>query len=318
MKAIMYHYVRPDPVGFPHFKHLNIGNFCRQLDWIESNLGFVGRDQFERAIDTKEIPRGAVLTFDDAFTDHVEFVLPELKRRGLWGIFYIPTAVLRDQKPLDVHFLHLLLGRFGGAAALAALKSVVTDDMLDDAWRDDFRTRTYVGLDHDAASMEFKRVLNYYISYEHQASVVSDVSRILGANIDAKIYMTPEQIRILHDAGMTIGAHTVNHVVLSKLSAQDQRCEITQSFLDIASITGERVTTFCYPYGGFHTFTDETRRILVSLGCRSAFNVEPRDIEPSDLDDCMALPRYDCNSFPHGGPGSLAEGMRQRATACAT
>jgi peptidoglycan/xylan/chitin deacetylase (PgdA/CDA1 family) len=307
MKAVMYHYVRPDPVDMPHFKHVNIENFRRQLDWLQASFGFVTRDQFEMAIDTADIPRGVILTFDDAFTDHADYVLPELQRRGLWAIFYIPTAVLRDQKPLDVHLLHLILGRHGGTTALAALNAVITDDMLIDRWRDEFRTKTYVGLDHDAATMEFKRILNYYISYDHQADAVRAIASTLAANVTTdRIYMTPDQIVSLHRAGMTIGAHTVNHVVLSKLSPDQQRREIEQSFRDLQDIIGEPVTSFCYPYGGFHTFTDETRSILRSLGCRHAFNVEPRDIEVSDLGDCMALPRYDCNAFPFGRPGPMS------------
>jgi hypothetical protein len=41
--------------------------------------------------------------------------------------------------------------------------------------------------------------------------------------------------------------------------------------------------------------------LLKTNNCSFSFNVEPRDIDTKDLSDRQqALPRYDCNMFPHG------------------
>ena len=61
---------------------------------------------------------GVVLTFDDGLKDHYNFVYPELKRRGLWGIFYIPTGQYKNKKILDVHRIHLLKGKLGSTKVL--------------------------------------------------------------------------------------------------------------------------------------------------------------------------------------------------------
>ena len=55
-----------------------------------------------------------LLTFDDGLSDHYQYVLPELRRRGLWGIFYIPAGPYQSGRMLDVHCIHLLIGRYGG------------------------------------------------------------------------------------------------------------------------------------------------------------------------------------------------------------
>ena len=69
----------------------------------------------------------------------------------------------------------------------------------------------------------------------------------------------------------------------------------------LSKLIGEPVETFCYPYGGFHTFTPETEQLLLSAGSRDSFNVEARDIGPVDLlQRPQALPRYDCNQLPFG------------------
>lgn len=59
--------------------------------------------------------------------------------------------------------------------------------------------------------------------------------------------------------------------------------------------------TFCYPYGGYHTFTPSCERILEDLGCILAFSVESRDVKLQDiLSRPYAIPRYDCNEFAFG------------------
>ena len=106
----------------------------------------------------------------------------------------------------------------------------------------------------------------------------------------------------MHNEGMIIGSHTVSHPVMSTLSDQEQEFEITKSFDFLKSIIKNfDFKTFCYPYGGFHSFNNKTINILENQNCLFSFNVEQRDIESSDLlNKPHALPRYDCNQFKYG------------------
>jgi len=59
--------------------------------------------------------------------------------------------------------------------------------------------------------------------------------------------------------GIVIGSHTVNHPVMGRLSSIEQEKEIYDPFYIFKSITGFKdFQTFCYPYGGFHSFTKKT------------------------------------------------------------
>ncbi len=62
--------------------------------------------------------------------------------------------------------------------------------------------------------------------------------------------LTASQWRRLASAGMEIGSHTVNHVRLSTANDVVARSELTASAARIASVTGQRPTTFAYPMGG--------------------------------------------------------------------
>ena len=79
MKAVMYHYVRPDASNPPWYYHLDIEDFRAQLDYFEDEYGFVDRDAFLAAARGRaDPPEGVILTFDDGLRDHYKWVFPEL------------------------------------------------------------------------------------------------------------------------------------------------------------------------------------------------------------------------------------------------
>ena len=305
MKAIMYHYVRPDRADLPYFRHLHVDDFEQQLDYFAREYGFVSQADFLACFASGIAPGGVVLTFDDGLKDHHEYVLPRLLERGLWGLFYVPTGVYAEGALLDVHRVHLLLGRNGGAVVFAALQEIVTDDMLTHGHVREFRTETYKRQQNDEYVSLVKKTLNFYIGYQHRPAVMAALVRRLlpdEAEQAAAYYMTPAELRAMQAAGMLLGSHTVTHPVLSKLAAADQEREIRELFAFLEGATGGLpVRTFCYPYGGYHTFTPDTERLLAEHGCRFAFNVEPKDVDAEFLTGRpQALPRYDCNQFPYG------------------
>ena len=51
-----------------------------------------------------------ILTFDDGLSCHYTYVFPELLKRNLWGIFFINSLPYINNKILNVHKIHLLVG----------------------------------------------------------------------------------------------------------------------------------------------------------------------------------------------------------------
>ena len=86
MINVMYHYVRPDSDILPFFNNLTVDTFCKQLDFFDRTYGFLSKDEYINSIQEGRAAEGVVLTFDDGFRDHYQYVLPELKKRGLWGV----------------------------------------------------------------------------------------------------------------------------------------------------------------------------------------------------------------------------------------
>jgi len=305
MKAIMYHYVRPFDVLYPNFKNLNIEDFKKQLDFFESEYGFVTKQDFLESFEKEELPKGVVLTFDDGLSCHYNFVFPELKKRNLWGIFYITTYPFVKSKILDVHRTHLLLGKFNAFDVYSYLNKIVSDSMLDKAKIDEFKQFTYNSQINDEYTLIVKRMTNYFIDYKYRNKVMDDLMLYFFPNeseLMNSFYLNKSQIKEMHDENMIIGSHTVSHPVMSRLNELNQKKEIKESFDLLENITNNLLhKTFCYPYGGFHSFNETTEKLLNDNNCKYSFNVEHRDIDLNDLiKRPQALPRYDCNHFKYG------------------
>lgn len=313
MKAIMYHYVRNSDKNFPYFRYLSVENFCKQLDFFEKTFGFVKREDFlNLAHDTssfENLKNKILLTFDDGFIDHYSFVLPELLKRKIFGLFFVPTGVYGRCKALDVHRIHYLLGKEGGGQMIEYAKEVLKNfgdiALVESADTiETFKQKTYKTQSNDSATTEFKKLFNYYIKYEYREQILDEIVAHFGSDreIFDNLYMSVENLKSMQDNGMIIGSHSVDHLVFSKLTESEQTSQIVQSFDFLENTLGDiPIKTFCYPYGGFHTFNDFTERTLGACGCTFAFNVESRDVSLEDI--ChrpQALPRYDCNEFAFG------------------
>lgn len=305
MKAMMYHYVRPDQSELPFFNHLHIDDFKRQLDHFDHEYGFVSQEAFLDSFESGNVPRGVILTFDDGLRDHYEFVLPELVARGLWAIFYVPGLPFVQERLLDVHRVHLLIGMFGGARVLPELEKLITVDMLTHAHRAEFTSHTYATYDDEEATKTVKRILNYFIDSQSRDRIFDQLFEQFGiheAEARRGYYMTPEELHAMHEAGMIVGAHSMSHRVMSTLSTDEQQGEISESFSVLEKALGRiDVKTYCHPYGRAHSYNADTIRILNQEHCLFSFDVNSRDIEGVDvLSGRQALPRYNCNEFPHG------------------
>lgn len=305
MKSIMYHYVQKDDPNFPFFNHLHVEDFKMQLEYFKKKFGFLTKENFLQSITTGNPSNGIVLTFDDGFKCHYRDVLPILEEMGLWGIFYVSTGVYETKKILDVHRIHILLGQGNSAGILEELKSIIKPEQLIDRERKDFTLKTYQIQKNDEDTNLIKRILNYYISYNYREGILDHLCQKF---INPKFlsvedfYISSEELLTMDSKGMIIGSHTVSHPVMSKLKKSEQEYEIRNSFQKLNYFgLSSSLKTFCYPYGGFHSFTPETESLLEKEGCLFSFNVESRDIEKHDLiNRKQALPRYDCNEFPYG------------------
>ena len=310
----MYHYVRPAAHGLPRFPYLSLADFERQLDDFSRSYGFVARDDFVRWTEGGPAPEGVLLTFDDGLRDHAEFVLPALRSRGLFGLFYVSSGPAMTGQFLDVHKVHLVLGRLGGAAALAWLKANAPE-CLRSGEEGRNADSPYAHQTSDEATKLLKQLFNWRLGAEERGGVLDGLLDHAFAGAPPRwqdFYLDERGMRELSDAGMGIGPHSHSHEVSIRLSPQRQLEEILISSDFVERHGGSRAWGYCYPFGLRSAFSQETERAVAEAGCPFAFAFEARDIAtPLAEAERFALPRYNCNAFPHGAVSYDAE--RERA-----
>jgi peptidoglycan/xylan/chitin deacetylase (PgdA/CDA1 family) len=89
------------------------------------------------------------------------------------------------------------------------------------------------------------------------------------------------ELKQLAGAGISIGAHTVTHPVLSLCSEEEARHEIQQSKINLEQALGRKVWAFAYPFGNPSTMGDRELRLAREAGFACAFlNVEQWGSDP--------------------------------------
>jgi peptidoglycan/xylan/chitin deacetylase (PgdA/CDA1 family) len=79
--------------------------------------------------------------------------------------------------------------------------------------------------------------------------------------------LSAEEVRRLHQGGLVeVGAHTVNHPLLSGLPLASQRSEIRVSKARLEQILGHRVSSFSYPFGKPLDYAPETVDLVRQAG----------------------------------------------------
>jgi peptidoglycan/xylan/chitin deacetylase (PgdA/CDA1 family) len=105
--------------------------------------------------------------------------------------------------------------------------------------------------------------------------------------------MVAADIRRLHDAGMTIGFHTLRHPRLSDLSGADLERAMTDGRPELAAAVGAPVDLLAYPYGRAIRPTAEAAE---RAGFRAAFASGGHPV--SHLSDPFVLGRWDPGAMP--------------------
>lgn len=224
----MYHYVRPVPdAEFPYLKVCSWERFVRQLDYLQGNYRMVSWPDAAAHIERgAPLPaRACLLTFDDGLRDGYAYAFPELKRRGISGLFF-PMARHPDEGLASVQTLQLLANKFS--------EPVEFEEILFAKMPQQERDRFAASLVRERAEYppdrygenhlrSMRRVLNTYM-FREIAPVLDEICRERIADpktLGAAFYLADVQIREMASAGMYFGGHGVSHHRMTRLTPRN-------------------------------------------------------------------------------------------------
>lgn len=87
-----------------------------------------------------------------------------------------------------------------------------------------------------------------------------------------RMLLGPDEARALHDAGMELGAHSLNHPDLTEVDDAELRRQLAGSKEEVEAITGQPCRTFAYPFG---CHDGRVRRAAGAAGYALAFQYAP-------------------------------------------
>ncbi len=251
-----------------------------------SGVEFVSLDEMQRRLTEGDFRRRFVcFTFDDGYRDNLLHAYPILKRREVPFAIYIPTSFPDRLGDLWWLTLEAVVAGTGQLAVTVAGK--------------DWHFDCFSAAEKQAAYETVYWLLRGLDEEDELRSVVRELAERYG--VDAKSWcerlcMTwDELVGLSKDPLVTIGAHTVNHVMLRKHSDTAVRREMRTSADVIAAALGKRPTHFSYPVGDPTSAGPREFAIAREIGFKTAVTTRPGVLFPEHRDHLTALPRLSLN-----------------------
>ena len=305
LSIIMYHYVRPiADSSYPNIKGLEVDGFKRQLDYFQENNSIVSaEDVIDASYKSKKLPTNPVwLTFDDGYKEHIDYVLPELKKRGLQGSFFPPVKPIIKGSLLDVNAIHFILDVVTDEKMLiSSLKEECLNHGISKKKYNNLMDSMNKKYRYDSKSVTFfKRLLQRDLPLEIRNSILSKLfkkfTKITSENDCCKeLYMSEADIKNLIAEGMYVGSHSYSHCWLNSIDYNSQLKEINLSieFLEKLGVPTKN-WIMNYPYGAYNK---DTLKILKELNCAIGITTKPGKVTLGKSDP-LQYSRFDTNDYP--------------------
>ncbi len=265
-RVLGYHRVseHPQPAGtIEEALAVPVAAFARQMAYVRRKFAARPLEDFgtfQRNPRAFSKPPLAV-TFDDGYRDNVTLALPILREHGIPATIFVTTGYLGQRalfwwNELSSWVWHAVPGRYclvlGG-------------------------TQRYVRLAKGAE----RRRLSWWLFQtlcalpeKEKEEYLAHIKRVLCPEGESPAQglemLAADELAHPHGTNMRFGAHTVHHVVLTKVPREQAQREIIDSIAQLRLCTGAEVTSFAYPLGDNSSFDPHIQGYLAHAGIRYA------------------------------------------------
>ena len=253
---LIFHRVLPQVDAlFP--EEVDARRFNQICEWVKQWFNVLPLDAAVAHLRGGTLPeRAASITFDDGYADNFHLALPILKAHGLSSTFFIATGFLDG-------------GRMWNDTVIESVRACKLPQLDLQAMGLGVHKVTSVAEKQAAISALIGQIK--YRSVEDRVTTTRTIAVDAQVQLPDDLMMTSNEVKLMRQAGMQIGAHTVNHPILARLSGPEARLEILESRETLERILGERVGLFAYPNGKpDEDYTPDTVALVRELGFDAA------------------------------------------------
>jgi peptidoglycan/xylan/chitin deacetylase (PgdA/CDA1 family) len=289
--VLMYHRVteplRSEGSGPGYPVGVRPGVFERQIAYIASQMHPIGMLDLVRALERGDpVPPGTVaVTFDDGYHDNYLHAYPVLRHYGVPATLFLATGHVGTDRAfwwerVIQAVLHTKVTKIDVPSLLGIAphrRGAVSPAL-----------RSQKGKAH--AIQRLTEILSDLPAGE-LGRALERVEAALGApggNVSPVPMLSWNEVRAMASNGIEVGAHTVTHPNLARISMDAMVYEISTSKSDIESRVGQPVYGFAVPYGQAGYWSAATVSAVRAAGfrymCLASQGVVQRGSDPFSID----------------------------------
>ena len=267
---LIYHRVCPEEDDW-FTPRLSPQTFEKEIEYFCRTYEFLPLEKLaQRVHQRKPLPEKAiVITLDDGNRDNYAYAYPILKKYHVPATIFLATGYIGTGRPF-----------WWSKVDHAIRNTPLTELELKSLGTYSLRTAE----DRRRAAFMIIDKLNE-ITEGQKNSLIEKLVSISGVNIPADLakdrILSWSEVREMKDGGISFGAHSVTHPILTHVPLEQAKWEIIQSKKDIEEKVGQGVTAFAYPNG---IFSAELSRIVRESGFTCAVTVNPGKLITSKAD----------------------------------
>jgi peptidoglycan/xylan/chitin deacetylase (PgdA/CDA1 family) len=182
-------------------------------------------------------PRSLMITFDDAYRNFAECAWPILNRYKLPATVFVPTAF--PDRPEQIFWWDRLYHALYNTSRQDSLNTPVGQFLL---------------LSTDQREQAYKSLRNYVKSLPHREALawVDQTCDELEVFPPENDVLSWQELRQLANEGLTLGAHTQTHPLMTRISPEEAQAEAVGSLHDLEQNIGQILPIFAYPDGRYN------------------------------------------------------------------
>jgi peptidoglycan/xylan/chitin deacetylase (PgdA/CDA1 family) len=238
----------------PFMPALPTSVFAARMEHIARHYTVLPVEELVDRVRQGRVPGKALaLTFDDGYRDNLRHAAPILTRYGLPATIFLTTGCIGTREILWFDRLALALKTTRQTHLRLADGSVLRLASTADRLQAVQAALRHLKALTDAERREtFERILR-----DLGSSSLDDPKRLM---------LSWDEVEVLRGLGFSVGAHTVSHPILSRLSPAEAWREINESKVEIERALGTRPRAFAYPNGGAEDVNPLTVRLVGDAG----------------------------------------------------
>ena len=246
--------VLPNEMDLPAFEHL--------LDTVVSCFSVIPYEEAVAGLTNDCLPpRAACITFDDGYESWLQGVVPVLEKRQLHATFFITTGQFEGRALWHERIAHAVKNWPTEAVDISHPAFPVAQVQTPEQ-----RTGVVLALEN------FLK----YLTLEVRNELLVTLEQGAGVTCDQVTRMSVADLKAIHQRGFGIGAHTVDHPILTYCDEVQALHEIGAAREILEGYIGAPVRSFAYPNGRpYADYSASHVELVKRAGYASAVTTQP-------------------------------------------